>query len=228
MSRWNAHRRSRDRLTRLRAEPLEPRLMLAVFTVNDPGDEPDLIAGDGMCKGGEFNDDGDPVYNDICSFKGALSEAKSDPGMDTIKFGIPGPIFSSTLFSIGFPVILDGTTAGPGKMELIGSGSGTGLYLGPASGGSTIRGMVIHGFGSAIRIDSDGNTIAGNYIGTNFAGTAAPGNSVNGVFVFKGAGNTIGGDTPADRNVISGNGTGVFIFNSAGTGTTFGNIVRGN
>src|SRR5262249_57121739 len=51
------------------------------------------------------------------------------------------------------------------------------------------------------------NTIQGNYIGTNAAGTGALGNGSDGVLIDHGAsGNTVGGTTPGDANVISGNG----------------------
>ncbi|MDO8615106.1 MAG: thrombospondin type 3 repeat-containing protein [Dehalococcoidia bacterium] len=70
-----------------------------------------------------------------------------------------------------------------------------------------------------------GNLVQGNFIGTTVTGGAALGNSQSGVFIVDDAsGNTIGGTTPAARNVISGNnGSGVFI---AGGGT--GNLVQGN
>ncbi len=69
------------------------------------------------------------------------------------------------------------------------------------------------------------NTISGNYIGTNAAGTAAVGNS-RGVLIDGGAStNTVGGTTPGERNIISANfGPGV---NISGGGSS-GNIVEGN
>ncbi len=64
---------------------------------------------------------------------------------------------------------------------------------------------------------ASGNVIAGNYIGTNATGAAAVGNRT-GIFVetFGPGGNVYGGTAPALRNVISGNGTGVSLFGSAG------------
>jgi len=54
---------------------------------------------------------------------------------------------------------------------------------------------------------TSGNLVQGNFIGTNAAGTAAVGNTNDGVHM-EGIPlyNTIGGTTPAARNVISGNG----------------------
>jgi hypothetical protein len=60
---------------------------------------------------------------------------------------------------------------------------------------------------------TSGNLIEGNFIGTDGTGTKALGNSADGVQIFGGSSNnTIGGTTPAERNVISANaGSGVAI-----------------
>ena len=81
-------------------------------------------------------------------------------------------------------------------------------------------GILISGSGAT------GNTISGNYIGTDADGTADLGNTDYGVYVGGGAqNNTIGGDTAGERNVISGNDRhGVRISSS---GTT-GNTISGN
>ena len=68
-----------------------------------------------------------------------------------------------------------------------------------------------------------GNTVLGNYIGTNAGGTAALGNGVDGV-VVRSSGNTIGGTTAGAGNVISGNlNDGVDI-----GGGVSGTVVQGN
>jgi parallel beta-helix repeat protein len=69
------------------------------------------------------------------------------------------------------------------------------------------------------------NTVSGNYIGTNVTGTAALGNGT-GVIIGHGATyNLIGGDSPTERNLISGNnGSGVAMYFSG----TMSNTVRGN
>ena len=59
--------------------------------------------------------------------------------------------------------------------------------------------------------DNSGNTVLGNYIGTDPAGEVALGNSQHGVYMgvfgpYDLSGNTIGGATAAARNVIAGNG----------------------
>ena len=79
-----------------------------------------------------------------------------------------------------------------------------------------------------IRIDgvgADDNLVQGNFIGLNRLGTAALGNSGDGIAIFNGADdNTIGGTALAARNVISANGNGITI-NGAGTDR---NHVEGN
>jgi hypothetical protein len=80
----------------------------------------------------------------------------------------------------------------------------------------------VHIWGSG----ATGNTIRGNYIGTDASGTADRGNSEYGVYISVGAqNNTVGGDTPGERNVISGNVLdGIVISRS----DTMGNTVCGN
>lgn len=72
--------------------------------------------------------------------------------------------------------------------------------------------------------DSDNNTVAGNYVGTDAAGIVAIAN-ITGVEIYGGStGNTIGGSTVGARNIISGNTSyGVQIV-TAGTG----NKIQGN
>ncbi len=80
-------------------------------------------------------------------------------------------------------------------------------------------------FGIAIQYTSTGVQVQGNYIGTDVTGNAAIANG-SGVIIAAGPqGNTIGGTTPAERNVISGNvGAGVWI---TGPGTN-ANAILGN
>ena len=75
------------------------------------------------------------------------------------------------------------------------------------------------------RAGSTNNVVRGNYIGTTASGTTALGGG-RGILIGNGAtGNTVGGTTAAERNVISGNNdTGVLLL---GNGVT-NNVVRGN
>ncbi|MFQ5575980.1 MAG: ABC transporter substrate-binding protein, partial [Anaerolineae bacterium] len=70
------------------------------------------------------------------------------------------------------------------------------------------------------------NTVSGNYIGVDVNGTAALGNYGDAVRLDNGTqNNLIGGSTPAERNLISGNGGAGVIFDGSGT---MSNTVRGN
>ncbi len=75
------------------------------------------------------------------------------------------------------------------------------------SGSNSELGVSIRGTGTM------NNTVTGNYIGTNANGTVSIGNALGGVLIGNGAQyNAIGGNTPAERNLISGNDkTGVLI-----------------
>ncbi|MDJ0779659.1 MAG: DUF4347 domain-containing protein, partial [Gammaproteobacteria bacterium] len=163
------------------------------------------------------------------SLRDAITQVNSGSGGDTIEFGVAGTInLVSALPDITRQVTIDGSTA-PGYtdapvVELHGPGSGDGIWLNTGSDGSTIRGLVINNFSqSGIDIDSSGNTIVGNYIGTNLAGddTTGTGNA-EGIFV-SGSDNIIGGTAPGDANIIAGNAE-EGIDMRAGSG----NIVQGN
>ncbi len=80
--------------------------------------------------------------------------------------------------------------------------------------------------GSGIYLQNcNGSTIQGNLIGTSVSGTAALGNTTNGIGLYNAGGNLIGGTSSAARNIISGNGqSGIYLF---GAGSA-GNLVQGN
>ncbi len=69
-----------------------------------------------------------------------------------------------------------------------------------------------------------GNVVSGNYIGTNVAGDAALQNSYGILIANDAHDNLVGGNTPAARNLISGNNCGVLIQFEG----TVGNVVAGN
>ena len=97
---------------------------------------------------------------------------------------------------------------------------------------STVKGLVINGdFQDGILIagaSASGNTIRGNYIGTDPTGMESNGVLGFGVDIQGASTNVVGGTTAAERNVISGNGVetgaGVRIIGSTATE----NAVRGN
>lgn len=70
-----------------------------------------------------------------------------------------------------------------------------------------------------------GTQVYGNYVGTNLSGIGAIANGNIGIEVNEAPNNTVGGTTPAARNIFSGNrGAGVFLTGSAATG----NVIQGN
>jgi len=111
------------------------------------------------------------------------------------------------------------------------AGNGTGVVVGPSSGGNTIGGTgagdrnVISGndtFGIDIQAGSSGNVIAGNLIGLAPDGEAGAGNADGGIRIA-GSQNTVGGTSPGARNYVSGNGGEQGIRISGG-----GNVIKGN
>lgn len=115
------------------------------------------------------------------------------------------------------------------QIELDGTGtgaSGTGLLLDSGSDGSSIRGLAINRFSNyGISLNnSDANTIAGNFIGTNAVGTSALANAF-GVGLSNGSNNnTIGGLTLDARNTISGN-TSIGVYVESADNTITGNLI---
>jgi titin len=182
------------------------------------------------------------------SLRAAILAADATAGADTITFNIPGsgtqtitPL--SALPPITEAVTIDGytqpgasaNTNGPGladnavlSIELNGAGAGPaapGLFI--LASGSTIRGLVINRFsnsGIVMSANASGNTVAGNFLGTDVTGTLNRGNSLQGVNIG-GPNNTVGGTNPADRNVISGNSAAGIQISGV---TATGNAVLGN
>ncbi len=152
------------------------------------------------------------------SLRQALLNANASVGtLDTISFNIPGtgPFTiapTSPLPVVTDPVIIDATTqpgfAGTPRVELSGANSFSPIQSGInlQAGSSTVRGLAINRWNSiGIGMSGPGNVIEGNYIGTDLTGTLARPNTFIGVSVDS-SGNRIGGTTPEQRNLISGNG----------------------
>jgi titin len=92
---------------------------------------------------------------------------------------------------------------------------GTSAGAGNLLSGNGFAGLVLDDYGGP----TNGNTVQGNFIGTDRSGTTALGNGQYGVYVFGAcSGNLIGGNTAAARNVISGNNAdGVYLEGSGAT-----------
>ncbi len=127
--------------------------------------------------------------------------------------------------------IIGGAMLANGGNRIFGSGQ-NGIAINGASTGNTIGGTatgagnIISSNGqSGINVDaSTGNTMAGNYIGTNVAGTAAAANGENGISLTNGAnGNTIGGNVAGAGNTISDN-----TRNGLSINASSGNTIAGN
>jgi parallel beta-helix repeat protein len=75
--------------------------------------------------------------------------------------------------------------------------------------GNTDYGLPLFGVGAT------GNVVIGNYIGTDISGTQPLGNTYGVLFDDGSFGNRVGGNSAAERNIISGNvGYGVFFYNN--------------
>jgi hypothetical protein len=169
----------------------------------------------------------------------AIELANANAGRDEIHFDIAEadvrPIRPSRgLPKIVEPVVIDGTTQPSFEskpiIELDGSrmrgGFRDGLKL--LGGDSVIRGLSIYGFNrDGIQIKGGaGNVIEGNYIGVKRNGNKSLGNGRMGIEIINSSDNVIGGTTAAQRNVIGGNGTGIYI--TGQTGATRNNVIQGN
>lgn len=85
--------------------------------------------------------------------------------------------------------------------------------------GNVAYGIPVFGAGA------EGNVISGNYIGTDITGSFAIPNNYGVLFDDGSYNNILGGDTDAERNILSGNNSyGVFIYNMG----TNSNIIKGN
>jgi hypothetical protein len=226
----------------LLALPSGPADADTTFTVNKIGDAGDRTI-NGVC-------DSSRLRGIQCTLRAAIDESNGTSGTDTIRFNIGGTNSVKTIFPASpLPDITEALTingytqsgASPNtravgndaviKIQLNGTNAGTG----PDANGlvirandSTIRGLAINRFDSRGIVvegfNTTGNEVLGNFIGTNAAGTSAPGNG-DGVDIQQADDTTIGGTANGARNIISGNrDAGIQIVSDSATG----NEVLGN
>jgi len=214
-----------------------------LLVVNTGLDYEDCNPGNGACDPGTW-DVGHTVCTPapgVCTLRAAIQEANASGGADEIKFNSVAqairptsalPYISDAIVIDGIDIVLNRSVRLDG--ELVPAGT-NGLYL--VASNSTIRGMTITGFkgdgtlnGCGIAVDGDNNVIEGNFLGTNAAGDSGLGNGNSGMIIVEGAaGNRIGGTTPAQRNVISGNnGHGIQIGNAVVHAGASNNLIIGN
>lgn len=185
------------------------------------------------------------------SLRQAILDVNAIPGPHRIEFNLPGegvhtlaPL--TALPTISNPVVIDGFTQ-PGSrtnsvswgndavllVRLDGINATNVLTAGLTLEGnrSTIRGLIIVRFDYGIDLDGGSdNVIMGNWIGIDFDGVAR-GHTFEGILVeamgfTPAVRNVIGGPSPGDRNVISGNSVGVFFFpDGASRNTVIGNFI---
>jgi hypothetical protein len=174
------------------------------------------------------------------SLRQAIIDANNNPGLDTIAFNIgSGPQTITPLQrlpEITGAVVIDGATqpgfSGIPIIELNGAVQPDGFGLSLTGGNNTVRSLVLNGFHSHALIFTvnGGNRVEGCYIGTDITGAVANRNGGTGL-VIKVSNNIIGGNTPAQRNVISGNGEAGIDINRCCNGDVppvTGNVIQGN
>jgi hypothetical protein len=190
-----------------------------------------------------------------CTLWEALELAAAAPGIDAVGFDIPVTdtnyghntigvwtiVLTQTLPST-IETIVDGTTQatnygsetnpyGP-EIEISGENLvGQNSWL--IRSDNTIKGLAINRCtgGYALWVyDGDDNTMVGNYIGTDAEGSSAVTAGAGfwgGILLGDGAeNNIIGGSTADDRNIISGMGDGIRVYQISKN--TSGNVIEGN
>lgn len=172
----------------------------------------------------------------VGSLRDAITSANATAGFDDIVFLTSGSILVNTpLPAITDPVFLNGALApgyvpcGPPVIGIDGQGGGgNGIQLVAGASGSRIAAINVRNFQfNGIQLIGATNCqIAGCYVGTNLAGTAAAGNGQNGFQLEAGANNNkIGGSVACLGNVISGNGGSGISVVGGSNDTIVGNIV---
>jgi hypothetical protein len=152
----------------------------------------------------------------VGSLRQALLDANDSPDENLVDFNLPGSgpyalHLQSALPAILSPIIIDGWSQpgsnAPPVIDLDGSGGSNsfdGLRI--LAGNSTVRGLALHGFATAIRLETNGgNVIQGNFIGTDITTNPAP-NTGDGIFISSSR-NLIGGITNGAANLIAFNGS---------------------
>jgi trimeric autotransporter adhesin len=175
------------------------------------------------------------------SLRAALLAANANAAANTVIFQLPlplQPIRPLTTLSIGEQLIVDGYTQAGATVNTY--SSGTNAQLKVEIDGSMIpngtpllqvnapdvvlRGLAVNSspnvgilFGG-----TEGGRVEGNFLGTDLTGTVDKGNGSHGVWAAPGMTDIeIGGDQHHQRNLISGNRTGIYLQGSFG-------MVRGN
>ncbi len=185
----------------------------------------------------------------VGSFRQAITDANSNADSSTIIFDIPDAEVVHTIAPSTFlpaitePVTIDGYTQPGSTQNTLAVGSDATLHIELDASGELDNGLTVAGFASNVvirglainsapanGIQFGSNTatnykIEGCFIGTDAAGTTAKPNGQDGITASSGSNITIGGNTPAKRNIISGNGDDGVSFV---TSSSSNNIIQGN
>jgi hypothetical protein len=177
----------------------------------------------------------------------AILDANTNPGADLIAFDIPGGgvqtiTLTSPLPVITDPVTIDGytqpgsapNTNGPGlglntelTIEIDGWDAGEHGCLALATSDSVVKGLdVYYCHDEGIRLPAgpfSGNRIEGCFIGTQTLGVNSWWNGI-GILIEGQSNATIGGTSPAAKNLIAANHTQILIGDSANSG----HVIQGN
>jgi hypothetical protein len=146
------------------------------------------------------------------SLRQAILNANAAGGADLVEFHVAGTIrlTSGALPAVTDEVDINGRSA-PGfvetpVVEVDYHGFG-GLRFNASSAGSALLSLgLVNAAGAGVTLNGRDMLVAGNFIGLHLDGMTVAPNGGNGLEInASSSGNTIGGITPQDRNVISGN-----------------------
>ncbi|MBQ0799201.1 MAG: right-handed parallel beta-helix repeat-containing protein [Porticoccaceae bacterium] len=209
----------------------------ATFVVNTTDDRGgDSFAQDNICDTRNNPNANPPVPpSGICTMRAAIEQANATPGMDTISVNVnsvqprrqlPAVTDSARILSgLTQHVSLNGFNAGTSSVD--------GLVISATD--VTVSGFIVERFrGNGIVLAGARNaTIRGNHIGTKPSVTTTGlnvGNGGSGIVIRGGSSdNTIGGDDPRYRNVISASGRyGIIIYGASSHNKIYGNYIGTN
>jgi titin len=234
---------ARERIGQV-VEALEARRLFAVLTVNSTADSDARDSVLTLREAINLVNGTDAVAGLTPAETSQINFAQALGTNDTIQFKIPGTgsqiiQLTSELPGITKPVTINGysqpgsaaaTSNAPATVLIDLDGATGSIYAGLSiqSRNVTVRGLSLTDFNGAIYLSSiSGNdTIAGNWIGIAGSSAYALLEAPNGIGIYddSSSGNTIGGTTPADRNVIAGNaGDGINLADLASN-----NVIEGN
>jgi parallel beta-helix repeat protein len=199
-------------------EPVEPRILLATFTVTDAAD-----AGPGSFRQAILDSDSNPAP----AGQANRIDFEIGPGTQVIQPLTPLPTISEL-------VTIDSTTSSQAGqvIQLQGDLAGRaaeGLTI-DAPGVSVVGLTIVRFDGSGVLIEGDagGDVVSGCRIGVDQIGTSL-GNGGDGVTIVGTPAVTIGGTAPGAGNLISANGgNGVSVVSVAGTTPSTGDVILGN